>query len=272
VFPRSATRLRVVSIGGGTVLLGSLVAAYLVGATRLVSPGDVATAHAPIDAQCEQCHAPRSGVADLRCERCHDPAGSERLTNAAHVLFGSGDAAKADRAEVVACMQCHTDHRGRGFTLRGVDDRECAQCHGFGSLADHPEFAVVKAQVTTGLGLGPRLFKHEAHILKVQQQLGKSCDGCHVPTAGQSGFEPIGFDRHCASCHTTADGYLGFRTTGVAATSGSVPTALLAPLSVKVTGECAGNQTPCLKGDPDEVEVTHVRHRDAWMLASAWSG
>ncbi len=256
-----------VSLVAGVALLGGFVAAYFAGATRFVTPGDVATDHAPIDFQCAQCHAPRSGVVDLRCERCHDPAGSERLMNAAHVLFGSGDSVKADRAEIVACMQCHTDHRGRAFRLRAVDDRECGRCHQFRSLADHPEFAVVKAQITTGLGLGQK-FKHEVHIVKVQQQLGKGCDGCHVPTTDQRTFEPIAFDRHCAQCHTTG-GYIG---KGRPDTSGPVMLALLAPNAAQMTESCLPAQAPCartLDAEAGLVEVTNVRHRDPWMLANA---
>ena len=80
---------------GGAVLLFGLTGLYFAGATGFLSPGDLAAEHAPVDLQCAQCHATgltSGGVMDLRCERCHDIGGSERLTTAGHVLFGSANA------------------------------------------------------------------------------------------------------------------------------------------------------------------------------------
>src|SRR5262245_24642133 len=120
---------------------------YLVGQVQLASPGPLATNHANVEMRCEQCHDPRQGVVDLRCERCHDASGADRFTNAAHVLLGSANTRKAEAAPTVGCTTCHTDHRGRTFHIRGVDDRECGTCHTFSSLGRHPEFAAVKAGI-----------------------------------------------------------------------------------------------------------------------------
>ena len=135
----------------------------------------------------------------MRCERCHDPSGSDRLTHAAHVLLGSGDIRKAETAE---------DDRVRRPVTRSiaacerrcaaVDDRECATCHTFSTLATHPEFAAVRAQATAGVGLK---FNHDRHIIEAQTTRGAACQVCHEPTGDRTGFVPMTFDRHCASCH-----------------------------------------------------------------------
>jgi mono/diheme cytochrome c family protein len=274
VFPGSGRRLLVLSIAGGVALFAGLVAAYVTGAPRFVSPGDVATAHAPIDLRCVQCHDTRlRDVVDLRCERCHDPGGSERMTNAAHVLFGSGDSEKGARAEALACITCHSDHHGRQFPLLAVDDRECGRCHRFSSLGRHPEFAAVKAQIQTGLGFSK--FPHDLHINLATKLTGKPCEGCHYPTTDLVAYEPIAFDRHCASCHTTKDGFVS----GGAANDGKpaaeagktdpIAPALLA-LPAQIGEAWASTDapvfTPAARG---RVEVSNLRHRDRWLLYNA---
>lgn len=261
------------SIAAGVILFAVLIAAYVAGAPRFVSPGNVATAHAPIDLRCVQCHdTRRNDVVDLRCERCHDPGASERMTNAAHVLFGSGDSEKAARAETVSCATCHTDHHGRQFPLRAVDDRECATCHQFSSLGRHPEFAPVKAQIQTGLGLK---FTHDRHVGLARALTGKACEGCHEPTAELVSYEPIAFDQHCAACHTTKEGFVsgGATDTGKPAAeagkSDPIPPDLVAmPNQIAETWALteAPIFTPAARG---RVEVSQMRHRDRWLLYNA---
>src|SRR5207237_10106699 len=88
-------------VGLGVALVVFLL--YFVGQRRFASPGPVAASHAAIEFRCAQCHNVGRGVADVRCERCHDPRAADRLTQPAHVLFGSGDAHKAMAAPAVAC-------------------------------------------------------------------------------------------------------------------------------------------------------------------------
>ena len=118
--------------------------------------------------------------------------------------FGSGNPHKAAAAPTVSCVPCHTDHHGRTLQMKRVDDRDCGQCHQFSSLGRHPEFAAVRAQMSTGAGLS---FGHQRHIAEAAKQLGKKCEACHEPTADLAGFQPMTFDRHCRSCHTK-DGFV----------------------------------------------------------------
>jgi cytochrome c3-like protein len=263
VFPVSNRRLFYGSLLAGLVVLVAIVGLYFVGAPRFTSPGDLATQHAPIDVRCEQCHSTRTvsfaqrGVIDVRCERCHDPGASARLTNAAHVLLGSGDSLKAERAGEVPCVQCHTDHRGRTFKLRTVDDRECGRCHGFSSLGRHPEFAVIKANIQTGVGLK---FDHDRHVVEAVKKTGKPCEACHQPTSDLTSFEALSFDRHCAACHTK-DGFV----TG--ATDAIAPDLLTLPGQPGVTAVSTSVQVqPAARG---RVTIGNMKHRDPWVLYNA---
>jgi len=132
-----------------------LAGAHFVGARGTLSPGSVTSHHMSIEVSCQQCHTPRQGVANVRCQRCHDPASGGRLTNAAHVFFGSGDPRKAAAAPDLACARCHVEHRGRRAMLSAVEDVQCASCH-FSSLGGHPEFAVLRATTQEAPGLNFR--------------------------------------------------------------------------------------------------------------------
>lgn len=257
--PRSNGGRWALAAAAGAVGLTGLVGLYLIGVPRFVSPGDVAAGHAPVDLQCAQCHQPAHGVTALRCERCHDVGGTERLAHTAHVLLGSGDPVKADLAATLPCVQCHTDHRGRATVLRDVDDRECAQCHQFGTLDRHPEFAVVKAAITTGLGLK---FDHDRHIPEVVSAGLERCQSCHVPTVDQVGFLPIDFDDHCQTCHVDADGFVTGRTDPLAPEFVLTPDQLPEPWAAE--SEIA--ITPAARG---RSEFGRMRHRDRWTLYNA---
>src|SRR5262245_52929424 len=101
----------------GAIVLVILLGLYLVGYRRPIAPGAVISAHAAFESRCAECHTPSRGVANPRCQRCHDPAGAGRLTNSAHVLFGSGDVKKSAAAPDLACARCHVDHHGRAARL-----------------------------------------------------------------------------------------------------------------------------------------------------------
>jgi hypothetical protein len=262
IFPADTGRRWALAGLAGAVLLVGLPGLYVMGVTRFVSPGDVAAEHATIDLQCAQCHETgltHSGVMDLRCERCHDIGGSERLTNAGHVLFGSASALKADAAEDVACVQCHTEHRGRDWGLATVDDRECAQCHLFGTLGRHPEFATINASIQTGLGLK---FDHDRHIVEATDAGLDECEACHVPTVDQTAFEPIRFDEHCAACHTDDDGFVTGNTDPIGPEYILAPDEVLEPWAPEIDVET-------IAAARGRSEYTRMRHADRWTLYNA---
>lgn len=236
------------------VVAAAIGGLYLAGARRVTSPGPLASSHAPVEARCEQCHAVGKSVADVRCERCHDPGASDRFTQPAHVLLGSGNPHRAAAAPTVSCVPCHTDHHGRTLEMKRVDDRDCGQCHQFSSLRRHPEFAAVRAQISTGAGLS---FGHQRHIAEVAKQLGKKCEACHEPTADLVGFQPMTFDRHCRSCHTK-DGF-------VTGDTEAVPKDLLV-----LSAAQAGAPPPAFEeAGRGTIVLSKMKHRDPWVLYNA---
>lgn len=249
--------MRAAGLGG--LLAVGIAAFYLAGLTPIVSPGRVSAGHAPFDGECMQCHQPAHGVTDLRCERCHDPGASDRWTNASHVLLGSADTRKAAAAPAVRCVQCHAEHRGREHALGAVDDRECAACHGFRALDSHPEFAAVNAAMQTGVGLK---FDHDRHLVEVETAGFERCASCHAPTAEQTGFEPIEFERHCQACHVDNAGFVTGRTDPVRAEH------VLAPEEVP-EGWAADSSIEVYPAARGRLEFGRMRHRDPWTLYNA---
>jgi hypothetical protein len=252
--PLGARRSLRAAVVAGAALAVALGALYFAGFKRVTSAGPVASSHSPIEARCEHCHDVGKSVTDVRCERCHDPGGSDRYTGPGHVLFGSGNAHKAAAAPAVSCVPCHTEHRGRAVEMKRVDDRDCGTCHQFSSLRRHPEFAAVRAQISTGAGLS---FGHQRHIAEAAKQLGKKCEACHEPTSDLVGFQPMTFDRHCRSCHTR-DGF-------VTGDTEAVPKEFLV-----LSAEQAGAPPPAFEeGGRGTIVLSRMKHRDPWVLYNA---
>jgi hypothetical protein len=256
VFP---SRSRVVlwsSIGVGALIMVGLFAGYAAGFRRTLSPGNVASAHARIDLKCAQCHEAGEAVTAVRCERCHDPSGSDRLTHAAHVLLGSRDIRKAESATETACATCHTEHKGRDNRVAAVDDRECASCHSFSTLARHPEFASVRAQATAGVGLK---FNHDRHVIEAESTRGAACQICHEQTGDRIGFVPMTFERHCASCHAPE---------GTFAESDPILGELLVP-PASLPADWRSRTAATLAPRGRKQVASQLRHRDGWVLFNA---
>lgn len=258
VYPDRNRRLVGIGASAAGFVMIAVVALYFAGQRSVLSPGSLAEHHARVELKCAQCHTAASGVEPLRCERCHDPIGTDRMRQSAHVLFGSGDRLLADRSDDVNCATCHTDHRGRAFAMHNVDDRECGSCHEFRGLRGHPEFAVVRANASAGVGID---FDHDRHIVEAQKASGATCATCHEPTADRQSFQPLNFDRHCASCHVK-DGLFEAETDYVApqfvVTPADVPPAML-----------RGSTVVLGPGPRGKVKATGLRHRDGWMLYNA---
>ena len=253
-----------VALGGG--LLVTLLLLQAAGARRPLAPGDVISRHAPVEARCEECHTARSGASDLRCQRCHDPSGAGRLTNGAHVLFGSGDARKAAAAPTLACARCHVEHRGRDARLAAVDEVQCAQCH-FRSFSAHPEFAVLRAKSAEAPGLKfghdsaePAKFAgHLAAVAKAKSlRIERSCAECHQRSPDQRDFTPVSFELHCASCHAK-DGSLG--TVDPVPQEDALPPDEIAALGVRAAFRPDEFQT-----GRGKVARSAVHHKDEWVL------
>ena len=142
--------------------------------------------------------------------------------------------------------------------LENVDDRECATCHEFRGLRGHPEFAVVRAQASAGVGID---FDHDRHIVEAQKAKGATCQTCHEQTGDRRAFQPLNFDRHCASCHLES-GLFESETDFVA------PEFVVAPSEVPAPA-LGGSRVTLSPGPRGKLKATGLRHRDGWMLYNA---
>jgi Cytochrome c3 len=240
----------------GGVLAVALLVAHAAGQRRVLSPGPLANPHAPLDRRCEDCHLPGHGVAEERCLRCHEPLGSGRLAFRAHVDLATGPPAQPAGPAELRCVDCHLEHLGRDRRLAVTERSQCASCH-FGSLASHPEFAVVRTRAAEEPGLR---FSHALHVREVGRAKGASgtaaCLVCHEPRLEGRDLAPIVFDRHCASCHA-ATGTLG-AVTPLPAEDVAAPESL-------PPGQGAAEEFDRAAGG---IGKRAVRHRDPWVLSS----
>lgn len=263
LYPDRSRRMLWTSLGGAALIAVALVALHFTGVRRTLSPGPLASQHANFEVKCAQCHDAGNAVTAVRCERCHDPGNSERLTHAAHILIGTGDPLATERAQEQPCQSCHLEHRGRRAVLRAVDDRECGSCHlsddgrPLRSFDRHPEFAIVKARATAGVGVEFGHQRHLQEVLKVRGA-GEACGACHEATPDRRAFQPLTFERHCASCHLE-NGLLTAKVEAVPATWLTLPSELSAV-------ELGSSRPDVAVDEYAEATITGLRHRDEWML------
>jgi hypothetical protein len=255
VFPGSRLRPYLLSVAGGTALLALLAAAFWSGGKTVASPGKLSSPHAPVETKCATCHAP--AATEVRCEYCHDPFGTSRFENAGHVWFGTKNLELVARAETIECAKCHSDHHGRDFPMRRVDERDCASCH-FRSMASHPEIALVKAGAMPDEGI---LFTHKRHVEEMKKAGLESCQFCHEPTGNRKGFEAINFDRHCARCHLPG-GFIG-GTDPMPRAAVVLPEEIDAPWAAVLVASTR-------KLPRDKVAVDKLQHREPWVLYNLW--
>jgi hypothetical protein len=98
----------------------------VVGSNRF-SHGPVCRVHSAFEHECSACHVSfpmlgskdSSGAfkGDARCMECH---------------LGHGEATHSPLQKVAMtpnCGVCHTDHKGRNFNLKRVNDKDCNVCH-----------------------------------------------------------------------------------------------------------------------------------------------
>lgn len=132
---------------------------------QLLSPGELAKAHAKLegDSECLKCHSSGKRIETSLCTSCHDDIGAELKRHAG--LHGNTYAAKA-------CGECHVEHRGRNYDLVRWP----------GGGREH------FAHADTGW---PLVDKHT----QVQ------CNKCHNTKNTRGAPTFVGLSQTCSSCH-----------------------------------------------------------------------
>ena len=190
------------------------------------NPGQFSNAHRFFAAECATCHQGAfSRVADTACLACHAKVGN-------HVEHGIKLDAVGDKLDALACVDCHTEHRGiEGSLIRTAG--LCLDCHrNLGETAPaagvrdvagfpngHPQFrATLVADAAKGtitraeLGTTPPpvdhpgiKFSHAAHLLPggfpALHYKEMVCADCHIAEPGGQSFLPITYKNQCERCH-----------------------------------------------------------------------
>ncbi len=234
-------RARVATLAG-VVLSCSLLALFFASSygKQLALPGPLASVHAPLEQDCEVCHAsefdsiqhPLSGwvTSDLDlaqsrlCLDCHalgehplGPHGWSREDARQHRAIAASrvetpgpyrdSAVPLSSRGQVACSACHNEHRGRANVLTSLADQQCQVCHtqSFDHFpGQHPEFSTFPYERRTGIN-----FDHLTHIQRhfrsdLQEHAPMSCTDCHIQDETLEGFKLANFETTCAACHEDA--------------------------------------------------------------------
>ena len=124
-------------IAAGIFILAVLAA--LLSFHRSYSPGPLTEGHQPFGANCAACHQPWRGVqlASASCIDCHGNLTHNEHANASlddkrFGLIAGGHIVGFD--DRLACLSCHTDHKGRKVDLAATSGANCASCHAHDSI------------------------------------------------------------------------------------------------------------------------------------------
>ncbi|HEX7481300.1 MAG TPA: hypothetical protein VF331_26090 [Polyangiales bacterium] len=207
---------------------GLLIGAWLLvaapAAAQLLSPGELAKAHAKLegDDQCTKCHSSGKRIETSLCTSCHEDIGAE-LRDHEH-LHGKNYASKP-------CAECHVEHRGRNYALirwaGGSKDHFPHADTGWPLRDKHAETACMKCHtaknargVPTFLGLSQTC--SSCHKDPHENRFGGECKQCHDERAwshvdkqrfdhGKTRYPLVGKHQSvtCTKCHREPPKYRG---------------------------------------------------------------
>jgi thioredoxin reductase (NADPH) len=181
-------------VGGGFIVAIALV--WMLSLHRSYSPGSVSHGHQIFEAQCAACHEPWHGATNAGCLDCHGDMASNKHAGSKLADKDSGLMPGIHLAGLngqLACLSCHTDHRGRVPDFERTAGRTCVECHQHPSIAD-----VSKHQKPMELARGSKhffkqAFSHKKHFdllstvgPTVKAAPCKSCHDVQPPSAGNT--------------------------------------------------------------------------------------
>lgn len=159
---------------------------------RMASPGELSQAHAPLDHNCNACHAPNQGATALQCILCHanNQAVLQRQPTAFHADIGS-------------CRECHREHQGRNArptemdhaALSAIGLRQLSR-----STTADDEGGLVAARLQHWLEQTPAINAAEAANPRLSaREETLNCATCHKNQDRHFGL----FGNDCSACHNT---------------------------------------------------------------------
>ena len=210
------TRRRLIFALGWAVLALLLAALAM---HRSYSPGELLKGHQRFASNCAACHQPWQGtMASAGCVDCH--GAMPKNPHKAAVVSDKSLGVVAGKVIVsfhdgLACVSCHTDHRGRVVDLTATSGENCAWCHMHDSID-----GVGAHRKKPMLMVGPSIqllalpFSHQKHLQdtidhleRAQQQLQRlrSPDRKRQAQAEVVALTAVldssGKQLRCATCH-----------------------------------------------------------------------
>jgi thioredoxin reductase len=154
-------RRRYLVVGG---LVGAIALVWMLSLHRSYSPGPVSHGHQKFEARCAACHEPWHGATNAGCLDCHGDISANKHAGTKLADKDSGLMTGVHLAGLngeLACLSCHTDHRGRVPDFERTAGGTCVECHQHPSIAD-----VSKHQKPMELARGSKHFFKQAYSHK----------------------------------------------------------------------------------------------------------
>lgn len=198
----------------------------------LLMPGEVVSAHAEFESDCDLCHAPLEGTQQSElCVECHTAVGTD-------IANSRGFHGRLEADEQSACATCHTDHEGRDFNIALLNNStfdhsltdfvlygahasaSCDSCHDAGAAFRDAPLQCVACHRSDDIHRGDlgdncsschtsgdwarTMFDHGDTDFPLDGgHAGIECQSCHRSTV----FSSVG--RTCQSCHQADDVHRG---------------------------------------------------------------
>jgi thioredoxin reductase (NADPH) len=179
----------------GTGIIAAIALTWLLALHRTYSPGLLSRGHANFEAQCNSCHDPWQGASNAGCLDCHgdmsnNPHAGTKLADKDSGLMPGVHLAGLKGQ--LACLSCHTDHRGRSPHLRRTAGATCVECHQHPSIADVSKHTKPMEMARGSKHFFKQAYSHKKHfemIAKVTPMLKElPCRSCHeVQTPAEDG-------------------------------------------------------------------------------------
>jgi thioredoxin reductase len=178
-----------------TGLVAAIALTWLLALHRTYSPGPVSRGHAKFEAQCAACHEPWHGATNAGCLDCHGDMSSNKHSGTKLDDKDSGLMPGVHLAGLkgeLACLSCHTDHRGRAPNLERTAGSTCVQCHQHPTIADVSKHTKPMELARGSKHFFKQAYSHKKHfdmIAKATPMLKElPCKSCHeVETPAEAG-------------------------------------------------------------------------------------
>lgn len=149
---------------------------------KLVMPGELIQGHAKYEKDCNSCHVPFSRQSQSsKCLDCHKEVAADRKAS-------TGFHGRDPQASKSDCRHCHSDHKGRGADVVGLDKETFN--HAFTDFKLEGLHRAATCQSCHAVG-------------EKMRKAPSACIGCHKkndPHKGRLGDK-------CDTCHGVADGW-----------------------------------------------------------------